>query len=167
MSGGGKGGKGSSGSATIDVTSTSNSVIDSTSDITSTSTNEVTSTSTNNVDSTATANLQVLGLDNIRLKADTSADNRTQLEMDLKPLQVDLCLKVGLDRFPSTFVCRPSMRHFGLTLFGMEVVGFNYSSEHKTIIEDMRGRAFVAGEVAGAVDRADQPHHGVRIRVGE
>ena len=166
MSGGGKG-KGSSGSGTIDVTSTSNSVIDSTSDITSTSNSQLTSNSTNNVDSTATANLQVLGLDNIRLKADTSADNRTQLEMDLKPLQVDLCLKVGLDRFPSTFVCRPSMRHFGLTLFGMEVVGFNYSSEQKTIIEDMRGRAFVAGEVAGAVERTDQAHHGVRIRVGE
>jgi hypothetical protein len=166
MSGGGKG-KGSSGSGTIDVTSTSTSVIDSTSDITTTSTNDLTSTSTNTVDSTATANLQVLGLDNIRLKADTHADNRTQLEMDLKPLQVDLCLKVGLDRFPSTFVCRPSMRHFGLTLFGMEVVGFNYSSEQKTIIEDMRGRAFVAGEVAGAVERSDPKHPGVRIRVGE
>jgi|ERR1700722_17856899 len=167
MSGGGKGGKGSGGSATVDVTSNSTSVIDSTSAINSTSHNEVASTSTNQIDSKATAQLQVVGLDNIRLKADTSADNRTQLEMDLKPLQVDLCLKLGLDRFPSTFICRPSTRHFGVTLFGMEVVGFNYSSEKKTIIEDMRGRAFVAGDVARSAERQDDSRPGVRIRVGD
>ncbi len=168
MAGGGKGG-GGGGSVDVDVTSNSSSVMDTDANITSTSRNELASTSTNQIDSKATAQLQVVGLDNVRLKADTTADNRTQLEMDLKPLQVDLCLKVGLERFPSTFVCRPSTRHFGVTLFGVEVMGFNYSSEQKTIIEDMRNRPFVvAGLPSGvAPEGGEHGHHGVRIRVGD
>jgi hypothetical protein len=164
MSGGGKGGKGGGGAMSMDVHSTSTSVIDSDSNITANSTSNLTSNSTNQIDSKATAQLQVVGLDNVRLKADTTADNRTQLEMDLKPLQVDLCLKVGLERLPSTRICRPSHRHFGLTLFGVEVVGFNYSSEQRTIIEDMRGHPVVAGElpVAGGAHDAG----GVRIHLG-
>lgn len=165
MSGGGKGGKGGGGGAmSMDVHSTSTSVIDSDSNITSNSTSNLTSNSNNQIDSKATAQLQVVGLDNVRLKADTTADNRTQLEMDLKPLQVDLCLKVGLERLPSTRICRPSHRHFGLTLFGVEVVGFNYSSEQRTIIEDMRGHPVVAGELPLAGGGHDAG--GVRIHLG-
>jgi hypothetical protein len=165
MSGGGKGGKGGGGgSMSMDVHSTSTSVIDSDSNITSNSTSNLTSNSNNQIDSRATAQLQVVGLDNVRLKADTTADNRTQLEMDLKPLQVDLCLKVGLERLPSTRICRPSHRHFGLTLFGVEVVGFSYSSEQRTIIEDMRGHPVVAGELPLAGGGHDAG--GVRIHLG-
>jgi hypothetical protein len=164
MSGGGKGGKGGGGAMSMDVNSTSTSVIDSDSNVTANSTNNLTSNSTNQIDSKATAQLQVVGLDNVRLKADTTADNRTQLEMDLKPLQVDLCLKVGLERLPSTRICRPSHRHFGLTLFGVEVVGFNYSSEQRTIIEDMRGHPVVAGELPHSGGGHDAG--GVRIHLG-
>jgi hypothetical protein len=168
MAGGGKGGKGGGGGAVdVDVTSTSTSVVDadSNSNITASSTNNLTSNSTNQIDSKATAQLQVVGLDNVRLKADTTADNRTQLEMDLKPLQVDLCLKVGLERLPSTRICRPSHRHFGLTVFGVEVIGFNYASEKRTIIEDMRGRPMVAGELPMAAHSHDAG--GIRIHVGD
>lgn len=145
--GGGKGGKGGGGSGSVDVTSNSSSVIDANTaaTINSTSSNDITSNSTNSIDSKATAQLQVLGLDDIKLRADTKSDSRAQLEMDLKPLQVDLCLKLGLERFPSTKICKPQRQHFAVTLFGVEVVGFNYSSEENTLIEDMAKRPFVVG----------------------
>ena len=174
MSGGGKGGKGGGSSGSIDVTSTSTSsnIIDSTTDatITSTSTTDLTSTSTNQIDSKATAQLQILGLDDVKVKADTTSDNKTQLEMDLKPLQVDFCFKVGIERLPSTRVCKPMSRHFGLSLFGVEVVGFNYSSEEKTIIEDMRNRPFIVPEAyssSGAGHGHEHHPSGVQIHLNE
>ncbi|PXW28356.1 hypothetical protein [Paraburkholderia caballeronis] len=175
MGGGGKGGKGGGGSGSIDVTSTSNSIVDANTNATinSTSDNDITSNSTNTIDSKATAQLQVLGLDDIKLKTDTRSDARTQLEMDLKPLQVDLCLKLGLERFPSTKICKPQQQHFALTLFGVEVVGFNYSSEQKTLIEDMGRRPFVVGgdHACGPAQHAhvdsDLDGDGVRIHLSD
>ncbi len=167
--GGGKGGKGggSSGSVDVDVTSTSSSVMDS--DATINSTNQLTSTSNNQIDTTAQATLNLAGLDNIRLRADTTSDSKTALDVDLKPLQVDLCLKVGLDRLPPTRICRPTHERFGVTLFGVEIFGFHYSKEQNTVIEDGRGRPFVAGTAAGgdAAARLDLDAGGVRIRLGD
>ncbi len=165
--GGGKGGKGGGSSGSIDVTSNSNSVIDSDSvaTINSTSRTDLASTSNNRIDTAA--QLQVVGLDNVRLKADTSAENRTQLEMDLKPLQVDLCLKLGMERFPSTRICRPASRHFGLTLFGVEILGFNYSSETRTVIEDMRHRPFVAADLVAGGHGHEHSADGVSFRLGD
>jgi hypothetical protein len=147
MGGGGKKG-GGGGAIDVDVTSTSNSVMDAdtTANITSNSKTDLVSTSNTQLDSKAAAELQIAGLDNIRLKADTTADNKTQVEMDLKPLQVDFCFKVGLERFPSTKICKPIARHFGFTMFGVEVAGFNYSSDATTIIEDLGHRPFVVSD---------------------
>jgi hypothetical protein len=173
--GGGKGGSGGGGgSGSVDITSTSSSVIDSTSTSNLNSTSESnlvsTSTSNNQLDSTSNAALQIVGLDNIRLKADTTADNKTQLEMDLKPLQLDFCLKLGLERFPSTRICKPTSKHFGLTLFGVEVLGFNYQADDQTIIEDLSRHPFV---VADGIEIPEHHHRepktgdGVRIRLGD
>jgi hypothetical protein len=161
--GGGKGGKGGGGgSGSIDVTSTSTSTIDSdsTSTINSTSTSTLNSTSNSNnqIDSKANAQLEVVGLDNIRLKADTTADNKTALEMDLKPLQLDFCFKVGLERFPSTKICKPQSQHFGLTVLGVEVIGFNYSSDSTTVIEDLGNRPVVVA-TAGPLGQQPAPHY--------
>lgn len=160
MSTPGKGG-GGGGNANINVSNNSKSVVDSQ----STSRIDSTSNSTNNIDSKATAQLQVVGLDNIRLKADSAAENRTQVQMDLKPLQVDLCLRLGLENLPSSRICRPIARHFGITFMGVEVFGFNYSSEETTIIEDMRRRPFiVADEPAGRRrEHSSSSDPGVRI----
>ena len=113
--------------------------------------------------------MQVVGLDNIRLKADSTADSRTQLEMDLKPLQLDFCLKLGIERFPSTRICKPTSRHFGLTVFGVEVLGFNYQAEDRTVIEDLSRHPFVVPEGVGAIERQhDRPSDGgIRIRLAD
>lgn len=149
--GGGKGGKGGGGSGSIDVTSNSNSVIDSESTITSNSNSQL--------DANTTAQLQIAGLDNIRVNSNTDSkndirlaitdpirtDSNNRMELDIKPLQTELCLKLGLDRFPSTKICKPLQRHFGITMMGQEVIGFNYSEEKRTVIEDLGHRSFVVG----------------------
>jgi hypothetical protein len=159
--GGGKGGKGGGGSGAIDITSnsTSSSVID--------------SNSNSQIDANTSAQLQIAGLDNIRVNSNSDAKNEVRLaitepirtesttrsELDLKPIQAEFCLKVGIERLPSTKVCKPLERHFGITIFGQEVVGFNYSEEKRTIIEDLGNRPFVVGT------EGDPCHHKPRPKV--
>jgi hypothetical protein len=89
------------------------------------------------------------------------------LKVDLQPFQGDLCLKLklGLDHLPSTSVCRDGNRHFGITLFGIKVIGFDYVSSSNTLVEDLGQRPFVVGQ------RPDHHHsfgaNGIRISVGE
>ena len=100
------------------------------------------------------------------MKADSTADNKTQLEMDLKPLQLDFCLKLGLERFPSTRICKPTSKHFGLTLFGVEVLGFNYQADDQTIIEDFSCHPFVVTngiEIPEHHHREPKTADGIRI----
>jgi|SRR5215472_5641560 len=177
--GGGKKGGGGGSSGSIDITSTSNSVNDS--QITSTNT----SNSTANVDSTSNASLQIVGLDNVNVHTKAASDSKNdvrlaitepivtdskaKMEMDIKPLEAQFCLKVGVERLPSTKICNPVEKHFGLTLFGREVIGFNYSEEKRTIIEDLGHRAFV---VSGGAVRQDRRYRkdddgDVRIRIGD
>jgi hypothetical protein len=167
----GSGGGGSS-SITIDVPDPININSQSTIDSTSTSTATVNSNSTSNnqIDSTANAQFQIVGLDNIRLRADSNSDSKTAVEMDLKPLQIDFCFKVGLERFPSTKICKPVSRHFGLTFLGVEIMGFNYVDVSTTVIEDLSRQPVVVGEAAQFAPHphAHHPMEGgpsVRIRV--
>lgn len=179
--GGGKKGGGGGGSGSVDITSTSNSVSDSA--VTSTS------TSTANVDSTSSATLQIAGLDNINVHTKAASDSkndvrlaitepivtdsRAKMEMDIKPLEAQFCMKVGIERLPSTKICNPVERHFGLTVMGKEVIGFHYSEEKRTIIEDLGRRPFIVG-AAAVRSEGEQEHHrkhdrdgGVRIRIGD
>jgi hypothetical protein len=112
------------------------------------------------------------------VKADTTSkldlntnnvlDTNSALKVDLQPFQGDLCLKLklGLDHLPSTSICRDGNRHFGITLFGIKVIGFDYLSSSNTLVEDLGQRPFVVGQ------RPDHHHHsfganGIRISVGE
>jgi hypothetical protein len=172
--GGGSGGGGSS-SGTVDITSTSSSVSDSL--ITSTS------NSTNDIDSTSTATMQIVGLDNIKVNSNADSnsrndirlaitepivtDSKSKMEMDIRPIEAQFCLKVGIERLPSTRISNPVEKHFGLTIMGKEVLGFNYSEEKRTIIEDLGNRPFV---VSGVPLRHEHGHQrdcedGVRIRL--
>jgi hypothetical protein len=81
-------------------------------------------------------------------KSDLDTNSALKAEVDLKPLQVDLCLKLGLDRLPSTAICRDGRRHFGITLLGVEVIGFNYEMNTTTKIEDIANQPFVVGRPA-------------------
>jgi hypothetical protein len=141
MPGGGKGGKGGGGMS-LDVDADINAVVDA--DINAVVNADI--TSNNRMDTNANAAVQIVGLDNIRMTADVTSDNKAAIAMDLKPLQVDLCLKVGLERLPSTNICRSSAQHVGVTLFGVEIVGLNYSSDGKTGVEDLGNRPFVVSD---------------------
>ncbi len=166
--GGGKGGKGGGGGGSISVTVDSNSVVDS--DNTMNSTLNSTSNSNNQIDSTSTAQLQIVGLDNINVKTESDSDSKNDVRLaitepirtdsknmvDIKPLQADLCLKLGIERLPFTKVCKPTERHFAISLFGTEVLGFDFSEERVTIIEDRKQPFVVQGP---AVKRKRHGHH--------
>jgi hypothetical protein len=86
----------------------------------------------------------------------------TQMSMDMavdvKPVVLDLCLNVGLNKLPRTCIRRPYDRHFGFTLFGLEVVGFNMSGESQIVIDDLPPRSHV--EVGGHPGGGSQHDHG-------
>ena len=52
-------------------------------------------------------------------------DNRSRMELDVKPLVVDLCLNLNIGKPPEMCIRQPHNVHFGFTLFGMEIFGFN------------------------------------------
>lgn len=62
-------------------------------------------------------------------------DNRSRMALDIEPLVVDLCLNLNVGKPPEMCIRQPHNVHFGFTLFGMEIFGFNFSGESQTIIE--------------------------------
>ena len=113
-----------------------------------------------------------MGLDDINLKTElvlpqpfkTESDIRTELDhtsnvgLDIKPMTVDLCLKLDFD-LPEKCIRQPYNHHFGITLFGVEVLGFNFAGESRIILEDLPNRPQVAWGGEQAVTHA-AGHHG-------
>lgn len=121
-----------------------------------------------NLNDTANANvtLDLVGLDDIGVSAELAvpkpiemknnvvADARMRSELavtqpivtdlnaaasiDLKP--VDVCLTIGIGKLPRGRICRPVERHFGMTLFGVEVFGFNWSGYSELIFAGLEAR---------------------------
>lgn len=121
-----------------------------------------------NVNDTANANvtLDLVGLDDIGVSAEVAvpkpiemknnvvADARMRNELavtqpivtevnasasiDVKP--VDVCLTLGIGKLPRGRICRPVERHFGMTLFGIEVFGFNWSGYSELIFAGLEPR---------------------------
>ncbi len=168
MGGGGKGGggkKGGGGGGLPPISIGINGAFDIDANTTSAVTANTTSAVTANTTSALTANTTSALTADINTDSAMKTDNALKAEVDFKPFQVDLCLKLGLDRLPSTSVCRDGARHFGITLFGVKVIGFDYISDSRTVVEDLVQRPFVVG-------KRPEHHHGfgaqgVRIRVGE
>jgi hypothetical protein len=104
----------------------------------------------------------------IRTQADST------IGLDVRPLVMDLCFKVEFGRPPPTCIRKPYHHHFGITLFGMEVLGFNFSGESRTIIGELPHTPQVVwgGEqpVSPPGGKRPKPHTepggDVRIRVG-
>lgn len=164
-------------------------------------------TSTVNVNNMGTTTVDVVGLDNQKITLsipDTiKSDSKTELvlpqpfetkteftipepietksdssiALDIKPLAVDLCLNIKLGPLPPTRIRQPYKSHFGLTLFGLELFGFNMSSESEIIIQDLPKQPQVAwgGEGRGHHTGGHHSHGatpsidsggGLRIRLG-
>ena len=81
------------------------------------------------------------------------------MRMDVKPVVLDLCLNLSVGKLPRTCIRRSYDRHMGLTMFGVEMIGFNRSGESQTVVDDLRSKSHVepAGAPAGGRHRHD--HH--------
>jgi hypothetical protein len=101
-------------------------------------------------------------------------DSTSDLSVDIKPVAVDLCLNLNIGKIPPTCVRLPFQQHFGITLFGMEILGFNISGESRVVIEDLPNSPQIVwgGEQIGArhspgnISARREPDGGLRIRLG-
>jgi hypothetical protein len=93
--------------------------------------------------------------------------------IDIKPLHLDTCLRVGFEPLPSTRICRQKRRHVGVTVFGIEITGLSFSSDTQLDIEDLGSRPQVAwgGERIGPGPRRRsvqrQSSGGISIRLSD
>ena len=69
-------------------------------------------------------------------RAEVDSNNRSDLSVDLKPIALDICT-TNSTRLPHGQISQPFNLHFGLTWFGLEVLGFNFGGESRTISEDL------------------------------
>jgi hypothetical protein len=81
----------------------------------------------------------------------------TDLDVDMKPVVVDLCLTLGIKDPPRFRVSRPYDKHVGMSLFGREIVGFDWCGTSDFIVDDVRPGGFTAGVTDGSVHRSR--HH--------
>jgi hypothetical protein len=156
MPGGGKGKKGGGGSISVDVTDTAN----------------------------ASVALDIVGLDDINLSTELKVPDPIQTRSELvlpQPLKtemrnelaitepivtqmttaatvdvkpIDVCLTFGISKLPNAFIGRCSEQRFGISLFGQELVGFNWSSRSEWLIDDATPRPHL--ELGG---RESVQHH--------
>jgi hypothetical protein len=59
------------------------------------------------------------------------------IDLDIRPVVMDLCFKLEFGGPPPTCIRQPYNHHFGITLFGMEVLGFNFAGESRIIVEEV------------------------------
>jgi hypothetical protein len=87
----------------------------------------------------------------------------TDLDVDVKPVVVDLCLTLGIKDPPRFCVSRPNHRYLGLTLFGREVFDMRWGGTSNFVVDDVRHNTFVAGVSDGQHghhhDRGHHDHH--------
>jgi hypothetical protein len=104
------------------------------------------------------------------------SENSSDINLDVKPLVADLCFKLEIGKLPDTCIRRPYQHHFGITLFGVELFGFNFAGEAQTVIENIPKQPQVIGGGQQTVvsHRKDkraayraEPSGGLRIRLQE
>lgn len=83
-------------------------------------------------------------------------EGRNAMSLDIRPMTVDLCLNVNLGPPAPTCVRQPYHHHFGLTLFGLELMGLNFSGESQTIVQDVPKQPQVAW---GSPEPSHRPGH--------
>lgn len=109
----------------------------------------------------------------IRLETDASLDSTSGINLDIQPLTLDVCMKMEFGKLPPTCIRQPYKHHFGITLFGVEMIGFNFVGESRTVIEDVQAAPHVVWGGEQAVHHHhDHGHHhakpddgGLRIRL--
>ena len=72
------------------------------------------------------------------------SEAKNDLNLDIKPMVTDTCLTIKTAPFPETMIRQPYKFHFGLTVYGMEVFGMDFSGESQVIIQDLPKEPAVA-----------------------
>jgi len=85
-------------------------------------------------------------------------ESNSNIGLDIRPLVMDFCFKFEFGDPPATCIRQPYQHHFGITLFGIEVLGFNLAGESRILIDEVQKRPQVAWE--------GEPAHGHRPRPG-
>ncbi len=99
----------------------------------------------------------------------------SKAELDIKPVEFDQCLTIRIAPLPPTCVRLPYQQHFGVTLFGVELLGFNLEGESHVVVSDLPRSPQVdwGGEQSARHSAAPQAPSirnvdgGLRIRLGK
>ena len=110
---------------------------------------------------------------------------RTEMQMDVKPVVLDLCINLGINKLPRTTIKRPYHHCLAVSVLGTELASVSLRGQRDVIIGDPEVRPAVAwGSDTGvrnprppAHHRAEPPapkvigvedaHGGLRIRLGD
>ena len=72
----------------------------------------------------------------ITTKSDIASDSRNAIAVDLKPVVLDVC-STSSTKLPQGEIIQPFHLHFGVTMFGMEMLGFNLAGEQRTVMKKL------------------------------
>jgi hypothetical protein len=100
-------------------------------------------------DSTLTSNSNIISDSQVR------ANTQSAIALDVRPLTLDVCMKLEFGRLPPTCIRQPYKHHFGITLFGVEMIGFNFAGESRIVVEDVHPAPHV---VWGGEQAVHHPH---------
>jgi hypothetical protein len=89
----------------------------------------------------------------------------TDSRVDVEPVQVDLCLDVGLTKLPRACVQQPYDGRVGLTVFGAEVVGLRWAGRAEVILDDLADRPHVELGRAHLATGAHDDEAGLHVRL--
>jgi hypothetical protein len=100
--------------------------------------------------------------------------SQADLSLDVRPLVADLCFKLDIGDLPDTCIRQPYQAHFGITLFGVELFGFNFAGETQLVVQNLPRRPHnVFGEQRIEPTRRRAPISampeggGIRVRLGD
>lgn len=84
---------------------------------------------------------------------------RAEMQMDVKPVVLDLCLNVGLNKLPRTNIKRPYHHCLSLSVFGSQIAAVSLAGHRDVIVDDPEPRPAVAwGGTATPNHQTHTPH---------
>jgi hypothetical protein len=98
------------------------------------------------------------------LQTSSKLDTDSSMTLDVRPLVVDVCAKLSVGPLPRACIRMPYGHRFGLSLFGVEVIGLSFQGESRLIIDELRKVAQVAwgGE---SESESEHEHHSKQPQV--
>jgi hypothetical protein len=172
MPGGGKGGGGTS---TVNVNNSGTTQVLSDSTLEIVGLNNIHSTSRTELAITEPIRSETNSRTELAITEPIRSESDSAIALDIRPVTADLCLNLNIGKIPPTCIRQPYQQHFGITLFGIELLGFNIMGESRIVVEPPSARPLVAWGGEQAVTRSQakpaavesEPGGGLRIRLGK